>query len=187
MFPGKLEDMLYPKIRFALENEHVTAIHGLFAHRAVGLFDYIARHWGRLVDDIETGSVDSGFKMSPEWRAYLEEKLKPNPRRAAQLRALDRATLREGMLGKIWKKLRYVRVISGNMFTVYSGKLATYLAGIPLHSYAYAASESNIGIAPRIGVTDEYALLPDVCYFEFIPEAQIGRPKDCLKFRDVRA
>ena len=185
LFPARLEDMLYLKVRFALGNEHVTAIHGIFAHRAAGMFDYIARHWEELVSDIRYGTVSPCFQVSEDWKAYLREKLPPDPRRADQLAALDRETLRDGMLPKIWKKLRYIQLINGPLFQPFSDKLAGFAGGVPVHSFIYAASESNIGVAPVLGTAGEYVLLPDVCYFEFIPEEQIAAPSDLLTIRDV--
>ena len=185
LFPEKLSDMMYVKLRFALANPDITASHGVFVHRAVGLFRYIEDYWDELLDDMEHGTVSACFEISDAWRGYLSKHLPPDPVRASQLRALDRASLRTGMLSKIWKKLRYVRVISGDMFSVFSEKLAEYLGDLPVHGFAYASSESNIGIAPRMNVMDEYVLLPDVCYFEFIPEDQIDAPRETLTIRQV--
>ena len=185
LFPDRLEDMLYPKIRFALGNEHVSAIHGIFVHRAVGMFEYIIRHWDALISDIRNGTVSDCFPVTDEWKEYLRKKLPPDPRRADQLAALDRASLKDGMLPKIWKNLRYIQLISGPIFQPFTEKLARFAGGVPMHSFIYAASESNIGVAPVLGVQGEYVLLPDVCYFEFIPEDQIAAPSDFLTIRDV--
>ena len=185
MFPDRLEDMLYIKVRFALGNEHVTAIHGIFVHRAAGMFEYIFRHWNDLLRDIEYGTVSDCFRVSDAWREYLLKKLPPDPQRAAQLRALDRATLKDGMLPKIWKKLRYIQLISDSRFQPFDEKLAVFAGGIPLHSFIYSSSESNMGVAPVLGVAGEYVLLPDVCYFEFIPEDQTDNPTDFLTMREA--
>jgi len=185
LFPEKPEDMQYVKVRFALADPDITAIHGVFVHRAVSLFRYIEDYWDELLEDMEHGTVSACFEIGDAWRDYLREHLPPAPERASQLRALDRASLRTGMLSKIWEKLRYVRVISGDMFSVFSEKLAEYLGDLPMHCFAYASSESNIGIAPRMNVTDEYVLLPDVCYYEFIPEDRMEAPRDTLTIRQV--
>ena len=185
LFPPRLEDMLYIKIRFALGNEHVTAIHGIFVNRAVGMFEYIVRYWDELISDIRNGTVSDCFQISDAWKAYLQKALPPDPRRADQLAGLDRAALKDGMLTKIWKKLRYIQLISGSLFQPFSDKLAVFAGDLPVHGFIYAASESNIGVAPVLGTAGEYALLPDVCYFEFIPEAQIAAPSDFLTMREV--
>ncbi len=186
LFPDCLEDMLYPKIRFALDREDVTAIHGIFVHRLVGLMEYIIRSWDALLSDIANGTVSDCFPVSDKWKEYVRRMLPPNPRRAEQLAALDPATLREGMLRKLWKNIRYIRIASGPQFGLHHEKLKVLAGDIPLHGFMYASSESLFGIPPRLGVTGEYALLPDVCYFEFIPEEQTTDPKDFLTIREIR-
>lgn len=185
LFPARLEDMLYIKIRFGLGNEHVTAIHGIFVHRAVGMFEYILRHWDELISDIRNGTVSKCFHVSETWKAYLRKKLPPDPRRADQLSELDRATLRDGMLPKIWKKLRYIQMISDSHFQPFNERLSAFAGDVPLHSFIYSSSESNMGLAPALGTAGEYVLLPDVCYFEFIPEEQMDDPKDFLTMREI--
>ena len=186
MFPKNLCDMLYVKLRFALSKSNITAIHGVFVHRTVGILRYIENHWNELLNDIENGTVSECFSLSDDWRRYILEKLPPDPLRARELRSINKDTLADGMLQKIWKNLRYVRVIDGKLFSAYSERFRRYVGNVPIHNFAYASSESNIGIAPRMGVADEYVLLPDVCFFEFIPEDQMSAPQDILTFRDVQ-
>ena len=166
---------------------HIDHGKSTLADRLLELTDSVAIRdmTAQLLDDMEHGTVSACFEISDAWRNYLHEHLPPAPERASQLRALDRASLRMGMLSKIWRKLKYVRVINGDMFSVFSEKLAEYLGNLPMHCFAYASSESNIGIAPRMNVMDEYVLLPDVCYFEFIPEDQMEAPQDTLTIRQV--
>ena len=185
LFPERLEDMLYAKIRFALGNRGVTAIHGIFVNRAVGMFEHILRHWDELISDIRHGTVGDGFRISGEWQAYLRKTLPPDPQRADELAGLDRETLKDGMLPKIWPKLRYIRLITSPMIQPFHDRMAEFAGGVPLHCYIYSSSESNMGLAPGLGAEGEYALLPDVCYFEFIPEEQIPEPSDFLTIRDV--
>ena len=76
-------------------------------------------------------------------------------------------------------------MISDSRFQPFDEKLAVFAGGIPLHSFIYSSSESNMGVAPDLGTAGEYVLLPDVCYFEFIPEEQIADPSDFLTIREV--
>lgn len=186
LLPAGMEDMLYAKIRFALDHEDVTAIHGVFVQRMVGMFDYILRHWDDLLSDIRNGTVSSCFQIREDWKEYLRKSLPANPERADRLASLDRASLKEGMLGKLWKNLRYIQIVSGSQFRPFDKKMELLAGDIPLHGYIYASSESFFGIPPRLGVTEKYVLLSDVCYFEFIPEGQISDPKDFLTVREIR-
>jgi len=185
LFPSGMEDMLYAKIRFALDHEDVTAIHGVFVQRMVGMFDYMIRHWDELLSDIRNGTVSSCFPVRDDWKEYLRKTLPPNPRRADHLAALDRTSLKEGMLRKLWKNLRFIQIVSGSQFRPFDEKLELLAGDIPLHGYMYAASESLFGIPPCLGTMGDYVLLPDVCFFEFIPEEQMNDPKDFLTFREI--
>ena len=170
MFPREITDMLYPKVRYALANENVTAIHGVFVHRMAGLFGYIERNFGAFIEDIRYGRVGEGFRMSDSVRKQLSGRFAPDPERADYLASLAGKDLADGMLLKIWRKLRYIRCINGGQFSVYGDSASRYVKGVPIHSYIYAASESGIGVSPGMGLQGEYVLLPDVCYTEFIPD-----------------
>lgn len=170
LFPEKPQNMMYVKVRFALTNSNITAIHSVFVHRAIIIFEFILNNWDLLIDDIENGTVNSVFDVSEEWRDYIIKNLPPAPERAAFLRSLDRESLRKDMLKKIWPDIKYIMLITGDSFGYYHQELFRYIGSVPLHGFIYASSEAVMGLPPRLGVTDEYVLLPDTCLFEFSPE-----------------
>ena len=49
LFPERVEDLTYVKVRFALAERKLTAIHSVFLHRAVRVLDYIREHWNLLL------------------------------------------------------------------------------------------------------------------------------------------
>lgn len=104
LFPDTLEDLCYVKVRFALAEQDLRAIHGVFVNRVAGVLDYICRNWEMLLKDMEHGRVDECVDLSPRWREYVERKLPPNPLRASQLRLLSHDTLHKGIIKKIWPK-----------------------------------------------------------------------------------
>lgn len=185
MFPHKITDMLYPKVRYALANENITAIHGVFIHRAAGLFAYIERNFDAFIYDIRHGTVGGGFRMSDDIRRQLSGRFAPDPARADCLASLAGSDLADGMLLKIWPKLRYIRCINGGQFSVYGDSAAKYVRGVPMHSYIYAASESGIGVSPGMDMPGEYVLLPDVCYTEFLPADDDCESKDTLTIGEL--
>ena len=169
LFPDTLEDLCYVKVRFALAEQDLRAIHGVFVNRVAGVLDYIWRNWEMLLKDMEHGKVDECVSLSPRWREYVERKLPPNPLRAAQLRLHSHETLREGIIKKIWPKVRYVLAIGGKSFAYYTEKMQEYAGDIPMHPYAYAASEGIFGVAEKMDQTDRYILFPEAGFFEFLP------------------
>lgn len=175
VFPEEMEDMLYVKLRFALACRDVTAIHGVFVNRVVGMFRYLVDNWDAFLSDIETGKVSECFPVSHEWRRYLEEKLPADPDRAAELREIPTENLPKGLVRKIWPKIRYGQLIGGSMFSAYMERLWMYVEDLPIHFFTYAASEGCFGIARGIGEEDAYyVLLPDTCFYEFMPETGDG-------------
>ncbi len=169
LFPDTLEDLLYVKVRFALAERDIRAIHGVFINRVAGVFDYIWRNWEMLLSDMEHGGVDESVCLSRRWREYVGQKLPPNPKRAQELRLLDHAGLRENMIKKIWPNVRYVLAIGGKSFAYYTEKMLGYARDIPIHPYAYAASEGIFGIAEKMDKPDHYILFPEAGFFEFLP------------------
>ena len=169
LFPDTLEDLRYVKVRFALAEPDLRAIHGVFVNRVAGVLEYIWRNWEMLLKDMEHGRVDECVSLSPRWREYVERKRPPNPLRAAQLRLLSHETLREGIIKKIWPKVRYALAIGGESFAYYTEKIREYAGDIPIHPYAYAASEGIFGVAEKMDQTNRYILFPEAGFFEFLP------------------
>ncbi len=169
LFPDNLEDLLYVKVRFALAERGLRAIHGVFVNRVVGVMEYIYRNWDMLLDDMEKGEVDEKAGVSQKWRTYLKEKLLPNPSRAAELRCLPYKNLRFQMIPKIWPELKYIQAIGGKAYPYYSRQLEKYKGDIPIHHFVYGASEGIFGIAAKMDKPDSYILFPEAGFFEFLP------------------
>lgn len=167
LFPEDLEERLYVKVRFALAERDLTAIHGVFINRAAGAVEYILRNWELLLRDMEQGTVS--ITLDENRRHLLQEKLPPDPVRAQELRRIPPEDLAEGAVKKIWKKMKYILVIGGAGFPYYTDKMREYAGEIPIHYFIYAASEGVFGLAEKVGQEDRYMLLPESVFFEFIP------------------
>lgn len=176
LFPENLEDQLYIKVRFALAQRGLTAIHGVFINRVAGVIEYIIRNWESLLNDMEYGTVSAD--IPEKQRKYIDEKLPPDPDRARELRSIPREDLHKGIIKKIWKNIKYILAIGGDSFLYYTQKLRGYAGDIPLHFFVYAASEGIFGLAERVDSADRYMLLPESVFFEFIPVA--GDPAPLL-------
>ena len=104
LFPETPEDKLYLKVRFALAERNITAIHGVFINRIAGVTEYILHNWELLLNDIEYGTVS--VEIPEEQRRYIAGKLPPDPERAGELRRIPRENLSDGIIGKIWKNVK---------------------------------------------------------------------------------
>lgn len=147
LFPEELEDLTYVKVRFALAEPEISAIHGVFIHRVVGLVGYIEEHWELLLKDMEEGTVDESIPLSSAWREKIKRWLPPNKERAGELWKIPREHLRDGMIPKIWKDIKYILTIGGGGFASYMGTRKKYAGEVPIHYFAYAASKGILGVA----------------------------------------
>lgn len=177
LFPEKVEDLTYVKVRFALAERNITAIHSVFLHRVVGTLDYIRQNWDLLLRDMERGTVDDSIPLPEHWRQKVCQWLPPDPQRAAELRALQLDMNPEDMVLKIWPNIRYIVGIGGRNFPIYTRAMETYAKTVPIHHFIYGASEGFLSIAAGVGVPDAYILLPEAGFFEFLPVPHVaGHP-----------
>ncbi len=185
MFPEKMENMSYIKLRFALACRDVTAIHGVFVHGMVQIFRYLLEHWDAFVKDVGSGEVSGCFGVSDSWKNYIKERLAPDPVRAEELRAAA-GSGKAGLVRRVWPKLRYIRMAGGSIFQGYMDELRLFIGDLPIHFYAFASSESTLGAVYTLREDDaRYVLIPESCFFEFLPEGETG--ERTLTFREVEA
>ena len=178
LFPERVEDLTYIKVRFALAERNITAIHSVFLHRVVSTLDYIRQNWELLLNDMATGTVDHSVSLPEHWRQKVCQWLPPDPQRAAELRALQLDAKPEDMVSKIWPNIRYIVGIGGRNFPIYTRAMETYAKTVPIHHFIYGASEGFLSIAAGVGIPDAYILLPEAGFFEFLPvPSEEGSPR----------
>lgn len=169
LFPEKLDDMLYMKLRYALADRAVNAIQGIFVNKIVGLMDYLCRNWDHFIGDIETGKVSDCFDISDEWKEHIEKALPADRERAEELKRITIGN-GENLALKIWPRLQYVCVSGGSIFAHYMDMLKKYIGrSTPIHYFMYGTAESNLGISLEMNMPDRYTLIPDAAFFEFLP------------------
>ena len=173
------KDILYPEdeegtnipyfqLRFCLCNKKVTYLGSMVITLLTQMFEYLEDNWEMICRDIETGTIDPSVKCPPSLRKKYGH-MKPNPKRAEELRAI----FRQGFDGdpvafKIWPKLVYGYGMIGSTLTIYSEKLKRYVGDLPMHNMGYAASEGYMAMPVELNATD-YVLLPRSLIYEFIP------------------
>ncbi len=185
LFPKKIEDLTYIQARFALAEREITAVHGVFVYRMAEMLRYIEEHWELLLNDMETGEVSPQIALDQEWIDQIKKWLPPNEERARELRAISRENLSEGMLLKLWKKVRYVLCIGGGNFSTHTQIVENYAKGVPIHYFVYAATEGIFGVAYELDHQDSYVLIPEAGVFEFLPIG-VGTEMVPLSMNEVR-
>lgn len=174
-------DILYPEdeentniqyfqLRFALVERNVTYLGSMVITLLSTMFEYLEGHWEMLCRDIEKGTIDPSVKCPQSLRDKYEKKLKPDPKRAQELRA----EFKKGfdtpvpIAKRIWPKLCWGYGMIGSTLAVYVEKLRRYVGDLPMHNMGYAASEGFMAMPVELNCTD-YVLLPRSLIYEFLP------------------
>lgn len=169
IFPTEQMDMKYLKLRFALPERNVICIMAPFMTAPVDLMTYLEENWEALCDDIEHGVIGKDVRVSADLREKLERQLRPDPKRAQELRREFQSGFSTPILPRIWKHFSYVTAIGTGGFSQYTPKMRQYTGkNIPYTFAAYAASEALIATARRTG-DESFVLLPNSGFYEFLP------------------
>lgn len=175
------EDILYPEdeentnipyfqLIFALPHKDVTYLGSMVITLLSTMFEYLEANWQMICDDIEHGTIDPSIKCPDSLRQKYGHR-KPNPKRAAELRAIFEEGFDTGVpvAKRIWPELAWGYGMISSTLAVYMEKLKRYIGDLPMHNMGYAASEGYMAMPVELDASD-YVLLPRSLFYEFIPE-----------------
>lgn len=170
-------DIMYIKARYAIQERNVICMNAVFMSAITDLMNYIYNNYDMLIQDIEEGKINSSVKISKEMKTKLEKKLKPDKKRADELREIfQNLKPEEPFVNKIWKRLSLIIAICSGEFSPFETKMRQYCGNEVSFSYSmYAASEAIIACAFQ-AENKEYTLLYDSGFFEFIPTEGNDQP-----------
>lgn len=173
------KDILYPEdeegtnipyfqLRFCLCNKKVTYLGSMVVTLLTQMFEYLEENWEMICHDIETGTIDPSVKC-PESLRNKYGHMKPQPKRAAELRAIFSGGFdKEPVAYKIWPNLMFGYGMISSTLSIYAEKLKRYVGDLPMHNMGYAASEGFMAMPVELNASD-YVLLPRSLIYEFIP------------------
>ncbi|XP_035467826.1 GH3 domain-containing protein [Scophthalmus maximus] len=168
------KDTLYLHLLFALKDRSVGMLESNFASTVFYAFSALQERWQELVGDIEQGKVSSALNLEPSVRVSLEALMKPDPERAAQLRAHFQDGFK-GIAKRLWPHLHLVLAVDSGSNQIYGEMLReNYCQGVPFYSPFYAATEGLIGVNlwPQ-EPNRRYLLCPRSMFCEFLPESSL--------------
>jgi len=157
----------YAILRIAIEH-NVTTLATLNPSAIIILCQKIKRWKERIIADIENGTLDLSFNIPPDIRAVAEKKLRPNPKRARELRRiLDE---KGELLPKyFWPNLKLIECWKGGAVKLYLEGLERYFGRMPVRDFGCLSTETRSSIP----ITDDGAggiLAIDTNFYEFIPK-----------------
>lgn len=159
-------DTEYLHLLFALMEKDLMYIGAPFMPSVLDLLRKLENKWPDLVMDIAEGKVSSKIEITEDLKNKLQQKMRPNTKRAAELK-MEFETGMEGIVTRIWPKFAFVWSVAGAGFKVYREKAKKYIGDIPVYSGVYGATEGLIGI--ELGLDRAvYTAVPRSVYYEFI-------------------
>jgi len=168
-------DIRYANARFGLQDRDCCYLFSVFAKNIAELIEYIIDNREMLLNDIENGIISESVKMKDSVRRELEKVVKPDPKRAAELRAEFEKPTDETFLKRIWPNLAVISAIGTSVcFEGFSSFVCKYSKGVQFDYSIYGASEGLVAAAYKPNEKGQL-LLPDSCYYEFVEESEEER------------
>ncbi len=163
-------DMHYMKLRFALANRNISYLGTIFITTLESMFFYMEENWEMLCDDIEKGIINDSVNVPEEIRAKYNKKLKPNPKRADELRKEFKKGFDESpIIPRIWPNVGWMYGMGTGSLSFYAKKLRRYIGDdIPMHYLGYTATEAFMAVPLEFNSYD-YVILPQNGFYEFRP------------------
>jgi len=162
-------DTKYVQLLFGLRDRDVTWIASCYITPVAAMFDYLSGRWRDLCDDIERGTIREDVEMPGETRRALELKLKPDPSRAEELRRIFASGFDKPLIPLIWPGLSFIAAIGTGSFKIHADRVRSYVGkDVVMNNGVISSSESIMALSAGCD-TDEFILLPQAAFFEFIP------------------
>ncbi len=134
----------------------------------------VNKFFDEYVEDIEKGTMSANVDISPEIRAAIAPYLKPNPKRAAELRALKK--LHGTVLPKhYWPNIQLLNTWKCGNTKVYLEKFKdSFPKGMLHQEFGYFSSECRFGLV--LDDTNNTVLFPHYHFYEFVEEHEVDNP-----------
>ncbi|CAL1372076.1 unnamed protein product [Linum trigynum] len=163
---------MYTQMLCGLIMRHdVLRVGAVFASGLLKAIRFLQLNWDQLARDIRTGSLNPNV-TDPSIRRVMAQTLTPNPDLADFIAESCSDTNWEGIVARIWPNTKYLDVIVTGAMAQYIPTLEYYSGGLPMTCTMYASSESYFGLnlKPMVKPSEvTYTLMPNMCYFEFMP------------------
>ena len=164
----------YTIMRMGIER-NITLIVTANPSTIVEMQNNVNEFYDSYVEDIEKGTLNASLNIPEDIRTAIQPYLKPNPERAAELRALKEKY--GTVLPKhYWPDMQLLNTWKCGNTKVYLDKFKDSFPEHMLHQeFGYFSSECRFGLV--LDDTNNTVLFPHMHYYEFIEEADIENPQ----------
>ncbi|CAH2057618.1 unnamed protein product [Thlaspi arvense] len=170
---------MYCQLLAALIHRHkVMRLGAVFASAFLRAISYLEQKWSQLCQDIRTGHL-STMITDPGCQMAMSSLLaSPDPELANEIEQICGRSSWKGILCQLWPKAKFIEAVVTGSMAQYVPALEFFSQGkIPLVCPMYASSETYFGVnvKPLSKPSDVvFTLLPNMCYYEFIPLGKNG-------------
>jgi len=179
IYPSADFDRRHLKMLFALSERRLSFMLCSFAPFLYDMIAYLRQNWELLCKDLEKGGIDPDIVVDPALRKKLEARMKSDPERAAEVRAVMAAHENDAFVPLLWPDLKLIATIGTASFAPYLEKLRQALGpAVAVDYLGYVCSETTIATVLRENEA-AYMLLPWGGFYEFIPMEE-GAPQTPL-------
>lgn len=160
----------YVSLLFALGEPGVRSVVANFPMLLLRTCGYLEKYAPELINDLKTGAIAPWVQLKPELRAKLELQLRPNPKRARELKEILKG---EGKLTPklAWPNLSFVSSAFGGTSDFYFERFPDYFGDTPIFGGLFGTAEGHFGIYHDFN-NEGSILAIDSGFFEFIPEEE---------------
>lgn len=163
----------YTLMRITIE-QNVTLVIMPNPSSVVEMQNSLTEHYDEICNDIEQGIISSDFYIPQEIRLSLQANLKPNPKRAAELRALKQQ-YGEVLPKHYWPNVQILSTWKCGNTQIYVDKFTGWFPEDCFYQeLGYFATECRFGLV--LDDTLNSVLFPHFHYYEFVEESEIGKP-----------
>lgn len=167
----------YTLMRLAVQHWDVTLWATANPSTILELQRAVDENLDTLIDDIEKGTLSDKFDIDPKIRAELQSYMRPNSRRASELRQLRDAHGGRILPKHYWPKLQILSTWKCGNTRVYMDKYLDFfdLGQTFYQELGYIATECRFGFA--LDETIESVMFPHLHYYEFVAEEELDQPR----------
>ncbi|MDD5427644.1 MAG: GH3 auxin-responsive promoter family protein [Candidatus Omnitrophica bacterium] len=164
----------YSILRIAIEHD-ISTIATLNPSTLVLLCDRIPQDQEKIIKDIAAGTLDKNLNIPPDIRRAMEKKLKPNPKKAGELkRILDE---NGKLLPKyFWPHLDLIECWKGGTVKAYLRELPRYFGRVDIWDFGCLSTEARSSI-PMNGEGAGSVLAVNTNFYEFVPREEAESTK----------
>lgn len=183
---NNIDNVPYLKTWLMFSYPELSSIQSIYLYDILMLCKWIEQNWKTVLNDIKNKKVS--IDLSDDVKAILLNTL-PNEEFINRIENELNKGFDEPFLPRLYKKIKYISGIGGNLYSVQEKQLKKYIGEIPKYEFAYALSECIVGVALEMDKA-EYALLPNNAYYEFcsketeqiisLKELQIGETYELI-------